>query len=71
MGRRWVAGVRDNSDVEILTFIHLGFRDLMFKGDAPLTLAGIAGKAHALTGELCVDPHVRADGRKAHPRDLG
>nr|WP_295467078.1 TRAP transporter substrate-binding protein [Mesorhizobium sp.] len=43
-GQALVAGVRDNSDVEILTFIHLGFRDLMFKGDAPLTLAGIAGK---------------------------
>lgn len=43
-GQQLIAGVRDNSDVEILTFIHLGFRDLMFKGDAPLTLAEIAGK---------------------------
>ena len=39
-----IDGVRDNSDVEVLGFIHLGFRDLMFKGDAPTTLAGMQGK---------------------------
>jgi len=43
-GQGLIDGVRDNSDVEILTFIHLGFRDLMFTGDAPLTLAEMAGK---------------------------
>jgi len=43
-GQKLIEGVRENSDVEILAFVHLGFRDLMFKGDAPLTLAEIAGK---------------------------
>lgn len=43
-GQGLIAGVRDNSDVEVLGFIHLGFRDLMFIGEAPLTLAEIAGK---------------------------
>ncbi len=43
-GQGLIAGVRDNSDVEVLGFIHLGFRDLMFKGEAPTTLAGMQGK---------------------------
>lgn len=43
-GQGLAAGVRDNSDVEVLGYIHLGFRDLMFKGEAPTTLAGVAGK---------------------------
>ena len=43
-GETITAGVRDASEVEILGYIHLGFRDLMFKGKAPLTLAEIAGK---------------------------
>lgn len=42
-GQGLIAGVRENSDVEVLGFIHLGFRDLMFKGDAPTTLAGMNG----------------------------
>ena len=43
-GEGLVNGVREASDVEILGFIHLGFRDLMFKGEAPKTLAEINGK---------------------------
>lgn len=43
-GQGLIAGVRENSDVEVLGFIHLGFRDLMFTGEAPDTLAGLAGK---------------------------
>jgi len=42
-GQGLIAGVRENSDVQVLGFIHLGFRDLMFKGEAPTTLAGMAG----------------------------
>lgn len=42
-GQGLVAGVREKSDVQVLGFIHLGFRDLMFKGEAPTTLAGMAG----------------------------
>lgn len=42
-GQGLIAGVRENSDVEILGFIHLGFRDLMFKGNAPTTLDGMKG----------------------------
>ena len=43
-GQGLIAGVRESSDIEILGFIHLGFRDLMFAGDAPLTLADMQGK---------------------------
>lgn len=43
-GQGLIEGVRDNSDVEILSFVHLGFRDLMFTGDAPVDLADMAGK---------------------------
>lgn len=43
-GKGLIAGVRDNSDIEILGFVHLGFRDLMFTEDAPLTLAEMEGK---------------------------
>jgi len=43
-GQKLIEGVRDNSEIEVLTFVHLGFRDLMFKGDAPLKLADASGK---------------------------
>lgn len=43
-GQTLSAGVRENSNSVILTYVHLGFRDLLFIGDAPTTLAEINGK---------------------------
>jgi TRAP-type transport system periplasmic protein len=43
-GQKLAEGVRANSDSVILAYIHLGFRDLLFTGEAPTTLAEIQGK---------------------------
>jgi tripartite ATP-independent transporter DctP family solute receptor len=42
-GQALAAGVRENTDSVVLSYIHLGFRDLLFIGEAPTTLAGIKG----------------------------
>ncbi|MBM6581200.1 TRAP transporter substrate-binding protein [Microvirga sp. BT689] len=43
-GKALTDGVREASDTEILGFIHLGFRDLLFTGEPPATLADMKGK---------------------------
>lgn len=42
-GEELRAGVREASDVETLGFFHTGFRDMMFVGDAPTSIAEIKG----------------------------
>src|SRR5690606_35892541 len=43
-GEKIAEGVRTNSNSTILTYVHLGFRDLLFVGEAPTSLAEIKGK---------------------------
>ncbi|MGI6854343.1 TRAP transporter substrate-binding protein [Mesorhizobium sp. 1B3] len=43
-GQKLAEGVRANSNSTILGYAHLGFRDLLFVGEAPTTLAEIKGK---------------------------